>query len=85
MFSAADYGLDAVEVWPENWLAWRLFCDVATQWRTGVNGPTGLDYGPLMRLLDLEKLSAEDWRDTFDCVRACEGAALDQIRLNAAD
>lgn len=48
-----------------------------------MNGPTGLDYGPLIRLLDLEKLSAEDWRDTFDCVRACEGAALDQIRQNA--
>lgn len=50
-----------------------------------MNGPTGLDYAPLFRLLDQEQLSAEDWRDTFDCVRACEGATLDQIRLNAED
>lgn len=50
-----------------------------------MSGPTGLDYGPLIQLLDREQLSADDWRDTFDCVRALEGAALDQMRLNAAD
>lgn len=50
-----------------------------------MNGPTGLDYGPLFRLLDAEQLSADDWRDTFDSVRALEGAALDQMRQNAAD
>ena len=49
-----------------------------------MSGPTGLDYVPLMRLLDLEQLSADEWRDTFDCIRVLEGAALDQIRLNAA-
>lgn len=85
MFTAADYGLDHVEVWPENWTAWRLFCDLATQWRIGMNGPTGLDYAALYPLLDREQLSADDWRDTFDAVRACEGAALDQMRQNAAD
>jgi hypothetical protein len=50
-----------------------------------MNGPTGLDYTALYPLLDREQLSADDWRDTFDCVRALEGAALDQMRLNAAD
>lgn len=50
-----------------------------------MNGPTGLDYGPLFALLDREGMSPDDWRETFDLVRACEGAALDQIRLNAAD
>jgi hypothetical protein len=73
-----------VEVWPENWKAWGLFCAVSTQWRIGMSGPTGLDYVPLMRLLDLDQLSADEWRDTFDCIRVLEGAALDQIRLNAA-
>ena len=85
MFTAADYGLDEVEVWPENWTAWRLFCGLSTQWRVGMNGPTGLEYTALYPLLDREQLSADEWRETFDCVRACEGAALDQMRLNAAD
>jgi hypothetical protein len=85
LFDAADYGLDHVELWPENWRPWRLFCDLATQWRIAMNGHTGLDYGVLFRLLDEEHLSADDWRDTFDCVRALEGAALDQMRQNAAD
>jgi len=58
---------------------------MATQWRIGMNGPTGLDYTALYPLLDREQLSADEWRETFDLVRACEGAALDQIRLNAAD
>lgn len=50
-----------------------------------MNGPTGLDYTPLMRLLDLERLGDEDWRQTFDDVRALEAAALDQMRENRAD
>jgi hypothetical protein len=38
-----------------------------------------------MRLLDQERLSPEDWRDTFDCVRVLESAALERMRLNAQD
>ncbi len=34
-------------VWPENWPAFRLFCDVQSQWRTGPGGPIGLDYNVL--------------------------------------
>lgn len=85
LFSAADYGFDLVEVWPENWPAWRLFCDLSTQWRMGMNGPTGLDYTPLMRLLDQEHPSPDDWRSTFDDVRHLEAVALDQLRINAAE
>ncbi|MFG6457865.1 DUF1799 domain-containing protein [Roseateles sp. BYS96W] len=65
-------------------MPWRLFLDVSTQWRVGMGGATGLDYTPLMRLLDREQLNADDWRDTFDSVRAIEAAALDQMRENAA-
>jgi hypothetical protein len=49
-----------------------------------MNGPTGLDYVPLFRLLDAEQMSAEDWRDTFDSIRVLEGAALEQMRANAS-
>lgn len=32
------------EVWPENWPAWEAFLAVQTQWASGFNGFTGLDY-----------------------------------------
>lgn len=82
LFDAADYGLDRVEVWPENWPAWVLFCRLGTQWRIAMSGPTGLDYGPLTWLLDLEDLTAEERRERFDDVRTLEAAALDQMRNN---
>lgn len=86
LFDAEAYDLDEVEVWPENWTAWRLFCDCATQWRIGPNGgPTGLDYTPLMRLLDCEGLGTKEWRQTFDDVRVLESAALDQLNENRKD
>lgn len=76
MFDIADYGLDHVELWPENWPAWRLFCDLSTQWRVGPSGATGLDYGPLFRLLDGQDLTPADWQDRFADVRALEAAAM---------
>ena len=41
--SAEDLEHD-MEVWPENWQAFRLFNALSTQWRTGACGATGLDY-----------------------------------------
>jgi hypothetical protein len=38
-----------------------------------------------MQLLDREQLSPDDWRETFDAVRALEAAALEQMRANTAD
>jgi len=57
---------------------------VGTQWRIGMNGPTGLDYNVLFRLMDEAKMSPEDWRSTFDDVRVMESAALESMRVNKA-
>jgi len=38
------------EVWPENWEAVRLFIRCQTQWRIGMNGRAGLDYGALLAM-----------------------------------
>ena len=51
----ASYGLteadfadeDTVHVWPENWLAVEVFASLLTQWRVGMAGMVGLDYGVL--------------------------------------
>ena len=54
-------------------------------------GATGLDYTPLMHLLDIECRDADGqpdlplWRDTFDALRVIEAAALDEMRAQAAE
>lgn len=78
-FTADDYD-ETVELWPENWPAWQLFCRVATQWRTApMGGYLGLDHGPLIALLNRENLSPDDWDERFDDVRVLEAAALSKL------
>lgn len=69
-----------MEVWPENWTAWSLFCDMATQWRIGMGGATGLDYGPLFRLMDAQGLEGSEWRAVFDDIRVLESSSLTAMR-----
>lgn len=73
-----------MEVWPENWEAWRLFCEFSGQWRTaGMNGIRfALDYTPLFLRMDHLGLSDEEWNDLFADVRAMEAAALEQMAEN---
>lgn len=70
---------ETVEVWPDNWLALRVFQSMRTQWRVGMSGPTGLDYTALPIVMKLEGVSKRDLQDIFDCVRIMEGAALNLI------
>lgn len=84
LFTAEDYGFDHVEVWPENWPVWRLWLEMATQWRyAGMSGTrTGLDYTPLMARMERMRLSDEDWESTFADIRSMELAAMEQMRDN---
>ena len=77
-FSVADYEVE-VEIWPENWPAVEIFTLFDTQWRTGFNGPEGLDYSVVCQLLD-RKISGENWWQMFDDIRIMERAALLAIR-----
>lgn len=70
LIPAQDY-----EVWPENHEAFLLFMDMQTQWRTGMSGPTGLDYNALFTLMTLKNLSI----DLLDDIRIMESAALTEI------
>lgn len=78
-FTPADYETDPVEVWPENWPAFSLFCRLQTQWRASMNGPTGLDYTALLALMSRMKLSDEDHEDLFADVQTLERAALEAM------
>jgi hypothetical protein len=80
-FTPADYEEEA-EVWPENWLAFSIFEQMGTQWKTGMAGATGLDYGTLFILLDRHGLSGDDWWQMFDDIRRCESQALKTMQDN---
>lgn len=69
-----------VEVWPENWPVLDIFSQLSTQWRVGTGGPIGLDYNVMFRVLDMEGLSGQEWRDFFDDLRIMESAALEAMR-----
>lgn len=85
MFTAADYGLDAVEVWPENWPSWSLFCKVSTQWRIGMGGPSGLDYAAVYPLLDRAAKDPQEWDELFEDIQLLERTALDQMSENRSN
>ena len=72
---AALNAAQAYEVWPENHEVFLLFVDMQTQWRTGMSGPTGLDYNTLFTLMTMKNLSI----DLLDDIRVMESAALTEI------
>ena len=62
-----------------------LFQRVATQWRSGFGGPTGLDYTAVYPLIDRMGLSASDWMAMLDDIRVLENAALGQMAEDQAN
>lgn len=76
----ADYEPDPVEVWPENWQAWRLFTFMQTQWSVaGMGGHIGLKYEVLWKKMDRMKLSQDQYDDLESDIREMEFAALDEM------
>lgn len=71
-----------MEVWSDNWLVFRLFSDLQTQWRVGASGPTGLDYMVLYRKLDRMGLSDDEYEEYERDIRVMEFAALAEIHRN---
>lgn len=69
-----------VEIWPENVLAINVFCAMSTQWRIGMGGPTGLDYGVLESVMRLSGVPASERSEVFDSIRILETAALETMR-----
>jgi len=57
-----------------------LYLRVATQWRHGFSGPTGLDYSAVYPLLDRMDLSRDDWDQMLADLQVIEVAARDEMR-----
>ncbi len=60
-----------------------LFIRLATQWRSGMAGPTGLDYCAVLAVIDRMGLDAAASDQLFEDVRHLERAALDVMRESA--
>lgn len=57
-------------------MSFALFCELRTQWRMGMSGPTGLDYSAMYRELDEQGFTGEERDLLKQDVRVMEGAAL---------
>ncbi|MEP6587509.1 MAG: DUF1799 domain-containing protein [Polaromonas sp.] len=74
-----DFETEPVEVFPENWQAFSLFCKLQSQWNVGMSGATGLQYLVLFALMDRLKLSDDDHDALFDDIQTLERAALEAM------
>lgn len=73
-FDDEDLAGDEIRVWPENREAAELFVALGTQWRHGMNGPTGLVYGEIDGVA--ARLGIEVGRERFLDLRLMEIEAL---------
>jgi len=71
-----DVAAEPVDIWPEHVQAFELFNFMGTQWRTGMSGPTGLDYGVMYRKMDRMKLSEQEYDQLEADVMLMERTAL---------
>ena len=68
-------------VYPDNVLPVSVFADMRNQWRVGVNGATGLDFGALQAVPIVRRIKDDDeYDDIFECLRIMESAALEEMR-----
>ena len=64
-------------LWPCNLDAWHAWCELQTQWRHGMGGPTGLDYAGVRAYLDELGHLGDERRALFSGLRAAEHATLE--------
>jgi hypothetical protein len=66
-------------VFPCNRKVVQLFSRLSTQWRTGMGGPTGLDYTLPLKLMDRMQLNEKDYDEMIDDLTVMEMAALNEM------
>lgn len=58
----------------------NTFIAMATQWRVGAMGATGLDYNALPMVMKLIGIPAKYRNDVFEDIRIMEDVALETMR-----
>ncbi|WKN20807.1 DUF1799 domain-containing protein [Azotobacter vinelandii] len=74
--SLDDIAEDEFEVWPCCWDAVRLFEAMSTQWRVGMGGAIGLDYGVVRDVARMIGLKPKALSGAFADLRIMEAEAL---------
>ena len=77
-----EIGLEDFEIWPENFQSYMVFSAMSTQWRTGFNGVTGLDYNVLPEIWRRLKIPFQDRDYIFKDIMIMENKALEIMRDN---
>lgn len=67
---------EEISLWAINLDSYQVFNAMGTQWRHGMAGPTGLDYGVLPGVMDLIGIAPERRKEVFSDVRVLESEAL---------
>ena len=65
-----------VDVYPENWQAVQVFVAMLTQWRVGMSGAVGLDYGVLPVVESRLGVRRKQRADVFASLRIMERELL---------
>jgi hypothetical protein len=68
---------DEFEVWPENVEAVKWFQRLQTQWRIGMNGALGMEYGVIFELFRMYEVAEP--RALFEDLQIMEFAVLNKI------
>lgn len=71
---------DTVEVLPDIWPAFRLLSAMATQWRVGMGGPVGLDYGVIRDVGEMLGMKRKQITAIFPDLQVMEAEALGVMR-----
>nr|SPS06210.1 conserved protein of unknown function [Candidatus Nitrotoga fabula] len=71
---------EEILIWEENWPSFQIFCSLRTQWRTGFNGATGLDYGVLPVVYDIYGIEQNQRLAMFENLMVMEQAALGAMK-----
>lgn len=80
-----DESDNTIEVWECNADAFYVFESMATQWRVGMAGATGLDYAAMPVVMDMVGIKKKDRTEVFASVRIMEQEALATMAENRED
>ncbi len=67
------------EVWPDNWVPFKVFSEVCTQWRMGPGGPIGLDYSVVKWIMRTMHVTKKDRLEVLRSVRVLECSAMSKM------
>lgn len=67
---------EVIFIWPENWQSFQIFCSLRTQWFTGFNGRTGINYCSMPIVFDLYNIEQNRRLEIFEDIMVMENAAL---------